>query len=212
MKSFIEQLKTSCWKTSKSRHEAAYRMRRCAATSTICIAMLSLEIIVINLLELTPMAEGKDMTLFSALTICLSVFVLVLSVIVNSLDYKSREKNFHSCGLRLGDLCKRMEARLKDKNDIKLCEANHYIKEYNSILIESNQNHTTVDNHWALRNDPETKDRYGYGTNQVPYLWYRFRLWIRWNICQTDMVYILLTIAGAACVAWAATEILSKKI
>ncbi len=212
MKSFIEQLKTSCWKTSKSRHEAAYRMRRCAATSTICIAMLSLEIIVINLLELTPMAEGKDMTLFSALTICLSVFVLVLSVIVNSLDYKSREQNFHACGLRLGDLCKRIDARLRDTTEIRLCEANHYIKEYNSILIESNQNHTTVDNHWALRNDPETKDRYGYDTNQVPYLWYRFRLWIRWNICQTDMVYILLTIAGAACVAWAATEILSKKI
>ena len=187
-------------------------MRRCAAMSTLCIAMLSLEIIVINLLQFIPGAKGKDMPLISALTICLSVFALVLSVIVNNLDYGSREKNFHSCGLRLGDLCKRMEARLKDKNDIKLCEANHYIKEYNSILIESNQNHPTVDNHWALRNDPETKDRYGYGTNQVPYLWYRFRLLIRWNICQTDMVYILLTIAGAACVAWAATEILSKKI
>lgn len=206
MRTFFEQLKTSCWKTSKSRYEAACRMRRCAAMSTLCIAMLSLEIIVINLLQFIPGAKGKDMPLISALTICLSVFALVLSVIVNNLDYGSREKNFHSCGLRLGDLCKRMEARLKDKNDIKLCEANHYIEEYNSILTESNQNHTTVDSLWALRNDPETKKKSNSDTNPVPYLWFRFRLWLRWNLCQTDMVYILLTVAGAACVAWAAVK------
>lgn len=194
LKSELQTLSKRCWKTSASRFEASRRMRRCSNASTLCVAMLSVEIIVINLLVFIPSLR-LDGNLVTIVTVCLSAFVLVLSLIITHLKYDRREDAYHQCGLRLGDLEKKINIFEASDEHITKNVLEEFNKQYQSILRESNLNHTEIDMERAMRNTDEVKE--AYKANPIKWFFRNSWLSIRWHLFRPDSTYNLLTLIGA---------------
>jgi hypothetical protein len=197
MEKQLEYMATRCWRTSASRFEAARRMRRCHNASTLCVALISVEIIVLNLLVFVDNLHLDDKAV-TITTVCLSVFVLVLSLIVSQLRYEQREVNYHSCAVNLGNLEKRIRIFKAAGKPITYEILMDLNKEYNSILLISNLNHTTMDHDWAMRKDKD-KDKQ-YGENPICLWWHRTWLAIKWYLLRSDSIYHCLTAIGGIAV------------
>jgi hypothetical protein len=104
MEQEIERWYKKLWETKGARFIAANRLELHEKWSTITISLISIYIISLNLLVLFP--ECRRMQLFSNLnitysTICLSVLILVVSLIIASRNYKLRADKFHECGRKI---------------------------------------------------------------------------------------------------------------
>lgn len=198
-----------CWRTSASRFNAYRRMMRCRNASTLCVAMLSLEIIVINLLVFID-SLGMNEQAVTVTTVCLSAFVLVLSLIISQLKYEQRAEEYHRCGVELADLEKRINIYIASGEEIDYETLIEFNSEYTQILRASNLNHATIDYEWAMRNE---KDKTGVpgssaGKRNV-WQWIeyiikcignglgRIALWFKWHFGLTDSIYNAITVAGA---------------
>ena len=117
MTEMLNKMAERCWKTAIARFESARRMKRCHNASTLCIAMVSLEIIVINLLIFIKQLELNEV-IITITTVGLSMFVLVLSLIVSHLKYEKREEQYHECGLELSNLEQDIRIYLASSKDI----------------------------------------------------------------------------------------------
>lgn len=197
-KSELQALSLRCWKTSASRFEASRRMHRCSNASTLCVAMLSVEIIIINLLIFIPSLR-LDGNLVTIVTIGLSAFVLVLSLIISQLKYDRREEDYHQCGLRLGELEKKINIFESFNQDVTQESLEKFNDQYHAILRESNLNHTKIDWQQALKNTDEngeekdaSKSKYRFWQPSSPVC-----LYIRWHFLRSDSIYNLLTLLGA---------------
>ena len=180
-----------CWKTAISRFESARRMRRCHNASTLCIAMLSLEIIVINLLIFIKSLELNDVVI-TITTVCLSMFVLVLSLIVSHLKYEKREEQYHECGLELSNLEKDIKIYLVSDKDISHETLKYYNDQYNSILRKWNLNHSNIDFEWAIYKNGKLHKNAPENIN-----WRRNNLLeVKWHLLRSDSIYNLLTFLG----------------
>ncbi len=197
MEQQLESMATRCWRTSASRFEAARRMRRCHNASTLCVALISVEIIVLNLLVFVDDLHLDDKAV-TITTVCLSVFVLVLSLIVSQLRYEQRELNYHSCAVNLGNLEKRIRILKAAGKTITYEILMDLNKEYNSILQISNLNHTTMDHDWAMRKDINKYKQFG--DNPICIWWHRTWLAIKWYLLRSDSIYHCLTIIGGIAV------------
>lgn len=182
----LHALSKRCWKTSSSRFEASRRMGRCKNASTLCVAMLSVEIIVINLLIFIPRLN-LDEDVVTVVTVCLSTFVLALSLIISQLKYERREDSYHLCGIRLADLEKRINIFEASGTAITYKDLSNFNDEYQSILRESNLNHSEIDMQQALRNSVEFKNS-------------KIWLYIRWHFFKSDSIYNLLSFLGVVTV------------
>lgn len=199
MEKQLEYMATRCWRTSASRFEAARRMRRCHNASTLCVALISVEIIVLNLLVFVDNLHLDDKAV-TITTVCLSVFVLVLSLIVSQLRYEQREVNYHSCAVNLGNLEKRIRIFKAAGKPITYEILMDLNKEYNSILLISNLNHTTMDHDWAMRKDKDKDKNKQYGENPICLWWHRTWLAIKWYLLRSDSIYHCLTAIGGIAV------------
>lgn len=197
-KSELQALSLRCWKTSASRFEASRRMHRCSNASTLCVAMLSVEIIIINLLIFIPSLR-LDGNLVTIVTIGLSAFVLVLSLIISQLKYDRREEDYHQCGLRLGELEKKINIFESFNQDITQEILEKFNDQYHAILRESNLNHTQIDWQQALKNtDEKGEEKYASKSKcRLGKLLSSGCLYIRWHFLRSDSVYNLLTLLGA---------------
>lgn len=189
----LASLSRRCWKTSKARFEAARRMRRCCNASTLCVAMLSLEIIIINLLIFIP-SLSLDGDLVTIITVCLSAFVLVLSLIIAQLKYDKREEEYHKCGMLLSALERRMTVFIASKKERSYETVLNFEKKYQEILRQSNLNHTKVDWEHAIIADKSIHE------NLKHPCWYKLGLMIRWHLLRSDSIYHLLTVLGAVAI------------
>lgn len=183
MKDLLDKLSERCWKTAIARFESARRMKRCHNASTLCIAMLSVEIIVINLLVFIDSLNLND-EIVTVTTVCLSTFVLVLSLIVSQLKYDKREENYHECAVELSNLEKTIQICIVSGNPITYGILMQYNHKYNTIIGKWNLNHSSIDYEWAL---------YKHSKYDGCGLW----LWIKWHLLRSDAIYHMLTILGA---------------
>lgn len=92
------------WETKGSRFVAARRLELHDKFSTITVSLISVYIISLNLLILIP--ESKRNIILSDInitysTICLSILVLAVSLIIASRNYKMRADKYHECGRRI---------------------------------------------------------------------------------------------------------------
>ena len=191
MNEMLNKMAERCWKTAIARFESARRMRRCHNASTLCIAMLSLEIIVINLLIFIKSLELNDVVI-TITTVCLSMFVLVLSLIVSHLKYEKREEQYHECGLELSKLEKDIRIYIASGKDISHETLKYYNDHYNSILRKWNLNHSDIDFEWAIYKNEKLHKNTSKNIN-----WKRNNLLeVKWHLLRSDSIYHLLTALG----------------
>lgn len=191
MNEMLNKMAERCWKTAIARFESARRMRRCHNASTLCIAMLSLEIIVINLLIFIKSLELNDVVI-TITTVCLSMFVLVLSLIVSHLKYEKREEQYNECGLELSNLEKDIKIYIASGKDISHETLKYYNDKYNSILRKWNLNHSDIDFEWAIYKNEKLHKNTDENIN-----WRRnILLEVKWHLLRSDSIYHLLTSLG----------------
>ena len=195
LKTELDNISTRCWRTARARFDASRRMRRCSNASSLCVAMLSLEIIVINLLIYIP-SLNLDTNLVTILTVCLSAFVLVLSLIISQLKYDRKEEEYHQCGILLAALEKRVNIFAASKSEYTHDEVKEFNDEYQKILRESNLNHAEIDWEHALRNEKHNYKDKKEEKESTPSTFLTFWLWVRWTLLRSDSIYNLLTFLG----------------
>lgn len=195
MKQLLNALYSRAMKTRDARFEASRRMERCDRFSVSCIAFLSLEIIAINIFQLTGTSDFDKY--ISAATIFLSVFALVLSLIVNQAQYALKAARYSTCALSIDELCYEINRLLKSDKPITIDEVALLESKYTSIRKESNLNHEQCDYRWAVRNSEDTKKDYDFGSNPIRYYTHLITLWISHWILSTYFIYLLLTVIGA---------------
>lgn len=185
-----------CWRTAAARFEASRRMQRCHNASTLCVAMLSLEIIVINLLVFIPSLHLDD-KLITVMTVCLSAFVLVLSLIISQLKYDSRAAEYHRCALELANLEKRIRIYISMDKPETYEVLMGFNGQYANIIKNSSLNHSTTDYDWAMIKDEKKNGR---GTKSF----YEQRKWIwtyiKWHFLLSDSIYNIITFLGACAI------------
>ncbi len=185
-----------CWRTAAARFEASRRMQRCHNASTLCVAMLSLEIIVINLLVFIPSLKLDDKPI-TVLTVCLSAFVLVLSLIISQLKYDAKAAEYHRCALELANLEKKIRIYTsKDKPETYEVLMN-FNSQYAQIIKNSSLNHSTTDFDWATIKEEKKK-------SSTPISSYQRRKWrwtyVKWHFMLSDSIYNLITFLGACAI------------
>lgn len=195
-KETLERIAIRSWRTAASRFEASRRMQRCQNASTVCVAMLSLEIIVINLLVFIHSLHFRE-DVITVTTVCLSAFALALSLIISQFKYDTKAIEYHRCGVELANLEKRIMIYISSGKPESYKVMKRYNRQYDSIIKNSNLNHSTIDYDWAMIRSKKSK---GEGLSSF----YECRKWvwtyIKWHFLLTDSVYNLITFVGACAI------------
>ena len=161
-------LKTFCdnkiWSTKNARFTASRRMKRNKVSSNVAMSMLSFQIIAINLLAFLPSFEKYESRI-TIITIILSGFTLVLSLLVSLLQYEKRETNYHQCAIEMDLLNQEIQLDMSREEPLSLEEKEKYIKQYFDIIEKYNLNHTTFDYMYATNK---------YNVNERFLRWYVF--------------------------------------
>ena len=190
---YLKELSNKIWKTKNARFIASKRMKRSRNSSTVSVALLSASIIAVNMLAFLNISE-IDKIIITIVTIVLSTFALVMSLLISHLRYEYREDNYHQCGIELDHLNQRLAIRINE-----LCAGNNvdeiespnednlkYLDDYNAILSKYNLNHTEFDYNYSLIIAESDKD---YDLLQLLYYW------LRWNIFDVNTLYWILAIS-----------------
>ena len=190
---YLEKLSDKVWKTKNARFIASKRMKRSHNSSTVSVALLSASIIAVNMLAFLKVSEDAK-TIITIVTIILSTFALVMSLLITHLRYEYRENNYHQCGIELDRLNQHLKIRISelcvDNNNVdEIVSPNEdnlkYLDEYNTILNKYNLNHTDFDYNYSSIKAESNKDHKW---------WKLFYYWLRWNIFDINTLYWLLAI------------------
>ena len=173
--SFLENLSDKIWYTEKARFVASRRMKRNRVSSNVALSMISLQIIAINLLVFLPSIEQYS-TRITILTIILSGFILVLSLLISLLQYERKEMNYHQCGLELDHLNQSIKLLESFDEPIDQKKRQEFLDEYARILAKYNQNHTTFD--------------YLYACGKMN----KFFKFVRWYVFDVNTFYCILVL------------------
>lgn len=190
-----------CRITSTARFESYRLMKRCHNASTLCIAMLSLEIIVINLLVFIPTLElGQEVITIT--TVCLSAFVLVLSLIISQLHYEKKAHEYHVCGIELANLEKEIQIYISCEKPETYEIMMDYNKRYNQIIKKCPFNHNSTCYKRALYNIICKNEPIPISVKSEKLLskLENFITFIKWHFLMADSIYNLLTFLGAAAI------------
>ena len=123
----------------------------------------------------------------TAVTIMLSVLVLVLSLLVSYVNYSEKEHKYYECGLKLSELCDKIALVLSDP--LKDGLNNEYLAkltdEYQRILAECGVNHISIDYIRGLQRINK-KNGKNYGVCE------EVGIWLQWNIFDVNFLYWVL--------------------
>lgn len=175
-----------------ARFTAYHRMKRNRDASKVAETMLSASIIGISLIAL----QCKDMeksNMISIMTIILSTFLLVLSMLFQNLSYEKRMENYHSCGNELNRLYHLIRHCIEVHSEEELKdEGKMYLQQYEDILAKYNQNHTTFDY------------RYSLVLNEIEKVSLLSRLWLtlRYYVFDVYLSYWLIAVLPIVCIAY----------
>ncbi|MHA7830600.1 MAG: SLATT domain-containing protein [Flagellimonas sp.] len=146
MKDEIERWHQKLWVTKGARFVAAKRYELHDKWSTITISLVSVYIIIINLLVLIPDRPcylSEELITFS--TISLSILVIVISIIVNNMNYKHLAHKFHDCGREITVVYDKVCLLRTNIGSISKTDIQEISEEYNSIIKNYDINHSNLD-------------------------------------------------------------------
>jgi len=155
MENEINRLYAKFWETKGARFNAAKRIELHDKWSTITISIISVYIISLNLTVLfpdRPAILSNSIITFS--TICLSIFVLVISLIISSRNYKSRAEKFHSCGREINKVYDKICIWKNTSEKPSINELSELNNAYYNIL-DKYENHKRIDYLMFMNEHPD---------------------------------------------------------
>lgn len=190
---YLKELSDKIWTTKNARFLAAKRMNRRRVSSTVSVALLSASIIAVNLLAFLD-TDSDQKTMITIVTVVLSVFALVMSLLITLLRYEFRENNYHQCGIDLDHLNQNLKIRIDElakgqhnSDEIQSPKEDNtkFLKEYFDILKKYSLNHSELDYLYASIKAEEDKSQKCFR---------RFWLWFRWNVLDVNIIYWLVAL------------------
>lgn len=181
----IENLANLIYKTKDARFNAAKRMARSAKASKVCEALLSASIIGISLIAM-QIDDVHIVRLISGMTIVLSTFILVFSLLLGYLAYDKRYDNYHRCGQELARLYHELDNICCENLNENECRSqlNDFANRYEDIVKTYNLNHIEIDYLYGLANN----------SNVEMSKFCKFVKFCRFNIFDVYILYWLLAI------------------
>jgi len=197
MENEINRWYKKLWETKGARFISANRLELHDKWSTITLSVVSVYIITLNLtilLENRPGIFSNGNITFS--TICLSILLLVLSLIQSSRNYKIRASKYHECGRKIDDLYNKVciwkhtdaSPSIDDLKNINI----EYLK-----LLDNYENHKQIDYSLFMSNnlsDYKEKIRCKLSFWLYVKIWYNFTtVWVYWSVLLIPLLTYLIT-------------------
>ena len=161
---YLKDFSDVVYKTMTARFTAYRRMKRNRDASKVAESFFSASIIAISLIALQNHEEHLS-DVISIVTIILSTFLLVMSLLFSGLDYEKRMDNYHDCGNELDKLYRDMKLILSYGEEISSDEmkakTEDFKAKYFEILHKYNLNHTSFDYEYTAVMLDEKKDFVG---------------------------------------------------
>ena len=158
---YLKDFSDVVYKTMTARFTAYRRMKRNRNASKVAESFFSASIIAISLIALQNHEEHLS-DLISIVTIILSTFLLVMSLLFSGLDYEKRMDNYHDCGNELDKLYRDMKLILsygeEFSSDEMKAKTEDFQAKYFDILHKYNFNHTSFDYEYTAVMLDEQKD------------------------------------------------------
>ena len=183
MKKFLDKLRTTIWRTSSSRYNAARRYKTKEIFSTISLALLSAATIAVPIFEKTYVVSGSEADkALDWMSICLGLFLLVVSLIEWGSATGIKAESLHRNAESLTHLRLKVELLLEKLGDglsISWNDIDCLREEYEQVKDKCPYNHSPLDSNYfdvSRRNDAEFMQSIGnpsYGFCKI--------LWI--NLC-----------------------------
>ena len=191
---YLKDFSDVVYKTMSARFTAYRRMKRNRDASKVAESFFSASIIAISLIALIK-HEKSISEVISIVTIILSTFLLVMSLLFSALGYEKRMDNYHDCGNELDKLYRDIKLILSygervSSDEMKAKEEDFQAK-YFEILHKYNLNHTSFDYEYTAVMLNE---------NKVPVAWFmmKFRYYV-WDMYFLYWVIALLPIILIGC-------------
>jgi hypothetical protein len=141
-----EELYDRIWKTKSARFNAYHRFKKKHVLSTYTTSLLSAYVVILALLEPFDMIIKETVIeAVNFMSICVSILLLVIVVIENSMEYNLKAEKFHNCAKSMSKLFKKIEIanEISDEN-IKAKKIKSITKKYDDI-INIYDNHDDID-------------------------------------------------------------------
>ncbi len=187
---YLKDFSDVVYKTMTARFTAYRRMKRNRDASKVAESFFSASIIAISLIALLK-HEKSISDLISIVTIILSTFLLVMSLLFSALGYEKRMDNYHDCGNELDKLYRDIKLILsygeRVSSDEMKVKTEDFQAKYFGILNKYNLNHTLFDYEYTAVMLNEKK-------YSVAWFVMKFRYYI-WDMYFLYWVIALLPIA-----------------
>lgn len=143
------------WRTAGARFNAARRLKRRDWLSTISIAMFSIIGIFLPMMQrIYGFSAGSPIdNYYTALALSLSLFVLVISLVEGSENYRVRADRLQRNAEELTELRRSLEqklARAKDTGQMSDEEVGTFRDQYEKVVQECPHNHDPIDDELFL--------------------------------------------------------------
>ena len=201
---YLKDFSDVVYKTMTARFTAYRRMKRNRDASKVAESLFSVSIIAISLIALQNHEECLS-DLISIVTIILSTFLLVMSLLFSGLDYEKRMDNYHDCGNELDKLYRDMKLILsygeEFSSDEMKAKTEDFQAKYFDILHKYNLNHTSFDYEYTAVMLDEQKDF-------VSRLVMKFRYYV-WDMY---FLYWVIALLPVVLIGWYLCRLLLEKI
>ena len=154
MLKIIEKLKTDAWRTAGARYNAARRLKRRDLFSTISLSLFSAAGVGLAVIQTiyNPQSGSPLDNYLTGLSVCLSVFLLVLSLIEWGAGNSVKADRLHQNAEELSAFWRRLDLVIIDLQSQLPTQANafsaaEYLKEYDEIKAKCGFNHDPLDDH-----------------------------------------------------------------
>lgn len=174
---------------------ASERCAKLARLSEFSVAFLTVEVIGLNLADLTGLLVNVNPTLIPSATLLLSIAILVFVIFENTKEFKLKSKGYHNSGLEINKLY----------NELKIAIANNDQENFNNqtVLTELNDQFekslNQYDNHDVIDFRSFVLDRWeDFGLSWFQRWEIRFQTYL-----ETKLLYHALIAAGpVAVIVW----------
>lgn len=201
---YLKDFSDVVYKTMTARFTAYRRMKRNRNASKVAESFFSASIIAISLIALQNHEEHLS-DLISIVTIILTTFLLVMSLLFSGLDYEKRMDNYHDCGNELDKLYRDMKLILsygeEFSSDEMKAKTEDFQAKYFDILHKYNLNHTSFDYEYTAVMLDEQKDF-------VSRLVMKFRYYV-WDMY---FLYWVIALLPVVLIGWYLCRLLLEKI
>ncbi len=146
---YVNSLKSRLWKTKGSRFNAYRRLKRRQQVSIFSISVLSVYGISIPVIQavLDTSSCPRTNDLYTVVSLTLSVFILVLSLLEGANNYAGKSEKMHTNAVKISSLYSELEIlAIKDQNPDSLIEkVDDVQRRYSEIIKECPENHEPED-------------------------------------------------------------------